>query len=169
MDEFHHHLNSINPSIQFTVELEDTKGQGLPFLDTITIRRGTQLEVNVYRKPTRTDCYLDFNSRHFMCNKRSVVSTLLCIHRAQNIPPTQKGKREETKQVKAVLRDNNYPSSFVNSCKRSLSKLPTDQPSNGFVMLSYVQDISETIGRILRQQQIKVAFKQLRTVNSLFP
>ena len=168
--EFHHHLNSINPSIQFTLELEDTKGQGLPFLDTITKRRGTQLEVNVYRKPTHTDCYLDFNSHHSMCHKRSVVSTLLRIHRAQNIPySTQKGKREETKQVKAVLRDNNYPSSFVNSCKRSLSKLPTDLRSNGFVMLPYVQDMSERIGRILRQQQIKVAFKPLRTVNSLFP
>ena len=41
VDEFHQHLNSINPSIQFTLELEDSKGQGLPFLDTITTRRGT--------------------------------------------------------------------------------------------------------------------------------
>ena len=77
VDEFHHHLNSINPSVQFTLELEDTKGQGLPFLDTITTRWGTQLEVNVYRKPTHTDRYLDFNSHHPMCHKRSVVSTLL--------------------------------------------------------------------------------------------
>ena len=47
VDEFHQHLNSINPHIRFTLELRDTKGQGLPFLDTITTRRGTQLEVNV--------------------------------------------------------------------------------------------------------------------------
>ena len=167
VDEFHQHLNSINSHIQFTLELEDTKGQGLPFLDTITTRRGTQLEVNVYRKPTHTDRYLDFNSRHPMCHKRSVVSTLL--RRAQSIPSTQKGKREERKRVKAVLRDNNYPSSFINSCERSLSKLPTDLPSNGFVVLPYVQGISERISWILRQHQVKVAFKPLRTVNSLFP
>ena len=68
VDEFHQHLNSINPSIQFTIELEDTKGQGLPFLDTIAKRRGTQLEVNVYRKPTHTGRYLDFNSHHPMCH-----------------------------------------------------------------------------------------------------
>ena len=95
VDEFHQHLNSINPNIQFTLELEDTKGRETPFLDTITTRRGTQLEVNVYRKPTHADRYLDFN--------------------------------------------NNYPSSFINSCERSLSKLPTDLPSNGFVVLPYVQ------------------------------
>ena len=64
MDEFHQHLNSINPYIQFALELEDTQEKGLPFLDTIITRRGTQLEVNVYRKPTHTDRYLDFNSHH---------------------------------------------------------------------------------------------------------
>ena len=41
-------------------------------------------------------------------------------------------------------------------------------PSNGFVVLPYVQGISERISWILRQHQIKVAFKPLRTVNSLF-
>jgi len=76
---------------------------------------------------------------------------------------------DETKQVKAVLRDNNYPSSFISSCERSLSKLPTDLPFNGFVVLPNVQGVSERISRILRQQQIKVAFKPLRTLNNLFP
>ena len=165
--EFHQHLNSINPSIQFTVELEDTAEQGLPFLDTIATGSGTRIEVNVYRKSTHTDRYLDFNSHHPMCHKRSVVSTLL--RRAKNIPSTQEGKRKETKRVKSVLRENNYPSSFINKCERSLSKPPEDLPTNGFVVLPYVQRISEKIGRILRQQEIKVAYKPLKTVNSLFP
>ena len=51
VNEFHKHLNSINPNIQFTLELENTNGQGLPFLDTITTRRGTAIQVDVYRKP----------------------------------------------------------------------------------------------------------------------
>ena len=166
VDDFHQHLNSMNANIQFTLELEDTKGQGLPFLDTITTRSGTQLEVNVHRKPTHTNRYLEFNSHHPMCHKRSVVSTLL--RRAQNILSTQKGKREETKRVEAVLRDNNCPSSFINSCKKSLSKLPTDLPSNDVVALPYVQGISERTSRMLRQQQIKVAFKPLITHGEQF-
>ena len=79
--------------------------------------------------------------------------------------PHQHKRGNATKRVKAVLRDNNYPSSFS---ERSLSKLPTDLPSNGFVVLPYVQGISERISRMLRQQQIKVAFKPLRTLNSFF-
>ena len=71
--------------------------------------------------------------------------------------------------MKSVLRENNYPSSFINNCERSLSKPPADLPTNGFVVLPYVQGISEKIGCILRQQEIKVAYKPLKTVNSLFP
>ena len=55
------HLNSIEPSIQFTEERE-TNGK-LPFLDTCV--QGTtdrKLETVVYRKPTHTDKYLSFNS-----------------------------------------------------------------------------------------------------------
>ena len=59
VDQFHRHLNSINPNIQFTLELENTRGQGLSFLDTITSRCGTEIEVDVYRKPTHTDRYLN--------------------------------------------------------------------------------------------------------------
>ena len=40
-------MSFTNISIQSSLELEDTTGQGLPFLGTITTRRGTQLEVNV--------------------------------------------------------------------------------------------------------------------------
>ena len=85
VDEFHKHLNSVNPNIKFTLELENTNGQGLPFLDTITRSRGTEIHVDVYRKPTHTDRYLDFFSCHPLYHKRSVVNTLL--KRANDIPP----------------------------------------------------------------------------------
>ena len=49
-----------SPNIQFTLELENTNWQGLPFLDTITSRRGQGIQVDVCRKPTHTDRYLDF-------------------------------------------------------------------------------------------------------------
>ena len=103
--KFQEYLNSVNLNIQFTLELENTNGQGLPFLDTIT--SGTEIHVDVYRKSTHTDRNLDFSSCHPLCHKRSVVNILL--KKANNIPSTNKERQEETKPVKAVLRDNNYP------------------------------------------------------------
>ena len=106
VDAFHQHLNSINANFQFTLELENTNEYGLPFLDTMS-RCGMAVQEEVYRKPTHTDCYLDFLSHHPSCHKRSVVNMLL-LH-ARNIPSMSKGKQEEMRQVKVVLQENNYP------------------------------------------------------------
>ena len=104
---------------------------------------------------------------HPVCHKRSVVSTL--FRRANNIPSIQRGKHKETKRVDTVLGESKYPSSFINNCERSLSKPPADLPTNGCVALPYVQGISERIGFTLNQEGIKVVYKRLKTVNSLFP
>ena len=57
------HLNSVRPSIKFTVEVE--KEGSLPFLDALLQRKDDgNLDVTVYRKPTHTDRYLDFRSHH---------------------------------------------------------------------------------------------------------
>ena len=55
-DWFHHHVNKIEPCIQFTLEVEK-EGQ-LPFLDVLMKREsdGT-VSTTVYRKQTHTDKY----------------------------------------------------------------------------------------------------------------
>ena len=53
------HLNSVRPSIRFTVEME--KDGGLPSLNTLLHRKENGcLDVTIYRKPTHTNQYLDF-------------------------------------------------------------------------------------------------------------
>ena len=110
--------------------------------------------MDVYRKPTHTDRYLDSFSCHPLCHKRSVYNTLL--RRANNIPSTNKGRREETQRVKAVLPDNNYPMSFIQNCERALTTKPAENNFNGFLVLPYVQGVSEKIGRTLNQQKVEV-------------
>ena len=57
------YLNSIDPHIKFTIEQPNVEG-GIPFLDTFPKPQGDNIVVAVYRKPTHTDRYLDFNSSH---------------------------------------------------------------------------------------------------------
>ena len=52
-------------------------------------------------------------------------------------------------------------------CKPGLTKQPAEDNFNGFVVLPYVQDVS--IGRILKQRKVKVAYKLQQTINRLFP
>ena len=76
------HLNSIEPSIQFTAERE-TDGK-LPFLDTCAQKTTNgRLGTVAYREPTHTDKCLSFISHHPRNHKKSVVTTL--FQRAENL------------------------------------------------------------------------------------
>ena len=59
--------------------------------------------------------------------------------------------------------------SFIRNCERALTTQSAEDNFNGFVELPYVQGVSEKIGRILKQQEVKVAYKPKKTINSLFP
>ena len=73
---FLQHINSVDPAIKFTVE--DNKEDGsIPFLDTMVKPEadGT-LSITVYRKPTHTDQYLQWDSHNHLPAKFSVIHTL---------------------------------------------------------------------------------------------
>ena len=59
--------------------------------------------------------------------------------------------------------------SFIQNCERALTTKPAENNFNVFVVLPYVHGVSEKIGRILKQQKVKVAYKPQQTINSLFP
>ena len=59
-DSLLNHLNSIDPNIKFTIEPPNDKGV-IPFLDTFSRPSCNKINTSVYRKPTHTHRYLDFN------------------------------------------------------------------------------------------------------------
>ena len=69
------HINNLDPHIQFTSE--DAKPDGsLPFLDTIVLPQpDNSLLTSVYRKPTHTDLYLQWDTHHHLQAKFSVINT----------------------------------------------------------------------------------------------
>ena len=87
-NEFFQHINSLEDKIKFTAESTRPDGS-IPFLDTlVTPRSDGSLETKVYRKPTHTNQYLQWDSHHAINNRYSIISTLL--HRAKNICSSKK-------------------------------------------------------------------------------
>ena len=80
---FLQYINSIDPAIQITVEnnKEDT---AISYLNTIVkLEADGNLSTTVYRRPTHTDQYIQWNSHHHLSVKFSVINTL--NHRAQTM------------------------------------------------------------------------------------
>ena len=121
------HLNSIQPSIQFTQELE--KDGSLPFLDVLLSRSsdGT-VQTSVYWKETHTDLYLNLYSHHLTLHKSAVVQTLR--RRATTHSSNDVLVRREILSITEVLQSNNYPRQFFNRILHSPTSLrqPDDRP-----------------------------------------
>ena len=164
------HLNSTGPSIQFTLERE-TDGK-LPFLDTY-VQRTTdgKLETVVYRKPTHTDKYLSFNSHHPRSHKNSVVTTL--FQRAENLTSNKDGRENECQYATNVLKENNYPKSFLYDCLRRPTLTNCNSPDGdyavkGFAKVPSIQRIAEPIRKVLNNCGIKVALKPFQILGHIF-
>ena len=99
-------------------------------------------------------------------NKHSVARTLMDC--ARNIPSTEEEVSRETKRVAKALATNNYPANFIHN-GRQLSRQQeiNDIDHLGFVILPYAKGFSERVAKVLRDFNIKVAHKPIRTISSI--
>ena len=102
VQQFLDHLNGVEPSIQFTVELE-SDGK-LPFpLDVFQQDPDGSISTNVYRKATHMERYLDFMSHHPLAHKLAVVKTLRGKAEAICLDVTTK---DQTRRIRQALINN---------------------------------------------------------------
>ena len=152
-EEFLHHINTMDPSFQFTVE-EAKEDGSIPFLNT-TIRPeadGT-FTIGVYRKPTHSDLYLPRDSNHNLAAKYSVINTL--SHRTHTICSTPKLVEEELKHLEQVLGQCKYPKWAIEKVfRKQQSKEKKQTPPSKHsakkchIVIPYTQGISESIKNI---------------------
>ena len=88
----------------------------------------------MYGKPTHTDRYLDFHSRHDNNHKISTAATL--IHRAINVPNSQTGRDQEINRVYTALDSiNGYPTNLITQItKKKCLPTPEEQCRDVFQM-----------------------------------
>ena len=115
-EEFFHHINSIEDSIQFTAEATQADGT-LPFLDVLVIPQPDgSISTAVYRKPTHTNQYLQWDSHHEISAKYSVISTL--FHRAKEVCSTKQQLDDEQDHIKQALSACKYPKWALNRVEK---------------------------------------------------
>ena len=173
VQELHDHINDIEkPFIRFTKEEPGPDG-GVPFLDTyIMTDDNGNIITRVYRKPTHTDLYLNWNSHHPVCARMGVIRTL--YHRAQLVCSTEDILHEEQKHLRDVLRINDYPEWAIHRGQKQIAKDKASNPSSkdkkdykGFVVVPYVKGLSEPYKRSLEKVGVQVFFKAGCTLRNM--
>ena len=170
-DSLLNYLNSVDSNIKFTVEPPNEQG-AIPFLDTFPRPSGNKITISVYRKPTHTDRYLDFNSNHPKLAKRAVVRAL--TDRAKNVCSSPELLAEEMDHLGKVLRYNNYPKWMIDQHGRNSSQRNPIDPETGnevkksvFISAPYFPGLSESFKQLFRYTPVQVCFKGQKTIKSL--
>ena len=169
VNQLQEHLNSTDPHIKLTIELPGT--DGLPFLDTLTKPTPNSIEFTVYRKPTHTDRYLDYNFNHPISAKLSVIHSL--IHRAKQICSTPELLAKEMDHLHRVLQDSHYPTQFFQQSKPQQKANKKPNPSTvkfiegARVVIPYIKGLREQYRHTLAKYRARVFFKGTSTTKSL--
>ena len=147
--------------MKLTIELPGT--DGLLFLDTLTKPIPNSIESTVYRKPTHTDRYLDYNCNHPISAKLSVIHAL--INRAKQVCSTPEFLAKEMDHLHKVLQDNHYPTQFLQQGKpqqntNKKANLSTVKFIEGVrIAIPYIKGLSEQYRHVLakyREFSLKV-------------
>ena len=179
------HINSKDPSIQFTVE-EPGPDAYIAFLDTkVTPGPNNTINTTVYRKPTHTDQHLHWDSNHFITTKHSVYNTL--AHRVKVVSSNPTALSKELDHIRRAIQSCLFPTWALNrvwhNCKHKHNNRdpnPTDtnihntndttdcnKQRNISMVVSYIQGLGEKFKRVCNKQGIQVHFKGTNTINSL--
>ena len=154
-DQFFDVLNFLHPSLRFTVE-EENDGV-LPFLDVKIEKSSNEFLTSVYREPTFTGLYTNWNSFEPTKRKPNRVGTL--VHDALKICSKSK-LQEELNQIRSILQQNGYLEIVISSSIRnkiSRFDLPKQGPQKCpvYLKLPWIGKIS-----LKFESQIKSAAKK---------
>ena len=162
---FLEHINSIRPSIQFIMEIEEDRK--IPFLDVLVVKDSGRIRTEVYRKPTHTDRYLHYQSYHPQHIKTGIIRTL--IRRSEQICNTAEAADHERRHLIQVFQSNGYPTAFIQRAmnpKRTSTKDKQAAPL-ATISIPYIKGTSERIRRCLSRVDIQVTFRSRATMRSL--
>ena len=180
VEKFRNYLNKQHKSLKFTSEIEENGS--LSFLDIKISRENNKFVTSVYRKPTFTGVFSNFESFIPDIYKRGLIETLL--HRSFRLCSNYENFHREIETLKSILKHNSYPHNLVNHCiKKFLNKLFVQRGLNFMVskrelicLLPYLGKASldlrtrlrRTIERNLPFCKLKIIFRSKCRLNTLF-
>ena len=166
--------------------MENNKeGGAIPFLDTIGKPEADgNLSITIYRKPTYTDQYLQWDSHQHLSAKFSVINIL--IHRAKTVCSNPELLHKEMDYLRKALTQCKYPKLALDKVERRLNRpssevidgannqgtagaqrTTNEVKTKGHIVIPYTQGHCESIKKISGRYGTETHFKGSSTIKNL--
>jgi len=170
-DDFREYLNSIEPRIQFTSEIE--LNRVLNFADLSIKRLDDKFIMKVYRKGTHTNKYINWRSNHPKSYITGTMKTL--IYRAYDLCTLREDREEELELLKDTFIVNDCPVKVVDSVfQKYIPHKYKPQPNkekpkhqidfDKVINLPFIRGFSEKVKREMHKEGITVVFGKGKTI-----
>ena len=148
----------------------------IPFLDVLIIPdEEGNLKTTVYRKPTHTDLYLQWDSNHQVSSKYSVIGSLQ--YRANTICSNKELLRSEEHHIEEALTRCKYSTWRMNKPKmktktaanrnKKRNNITNNNIQRPHTVIPYYQGISESMKKACSEYGVQVYFKGGNTIKNL--
>lgn len=162
LDSFLDLVHALHYNFKFTVNKHVDK---LSFLDVLVIRNGTQVDTDVFKKPTSSDQYLHFTSHHPSHTKRNIPYAL--ASRLCRIVSNQNTLHLRLDELRIKLLNLQYPHLLIDDAiNKSLRNIGNHQTKPALneaivpIVFTYSQDNTNFINNNV--------VRQLNTMNQSF-
>jgi hypothetical protein len=164
-------LNSLNSSIQFTMETE--QNLSLNFLDLTISHTTSKFSYKIFRKATYTDSIIPNDSSHPPKTKKAALYSM--INRLMSIPLSPPDYEREKNIILQIALNNGYNENTVVTIinkvnKRMMSKhlygpCPNETPN--FRRIHYIPSLAPLITNSLKEHKITPAFYTNNTLKHI--
>lgn len=165
-------LNNYSNNIKFTVEIE--KNGELPFLDTLIIRSGSNIITNIYKKPSKSNRMMNFDSYHPLPQKLSILyGEIARIYRISHISFLHENIENFIKQCEL----NGYTKKMVEQMnnkyivKQWKMKKKIKTPENNLKFrgsLTYVPGLTDIMVKLFRSEGVLLAKRPVKPLSRLY-
>ena len=157
LNQFQTYMNAQHPNMNFTSEIESENS--LAFLDVFVTRVIDRFVTSVYRKPTFSGVYTNYDSYIPQVYKAGLLYTL--IHRSFSICSSWESFHKEVDRIKLFMQKNGYPSTLIDkTISFFLNKLfvkpavveTTDNPTKTYqIILPYLGVFTRRVEKKMKQ------------------
>jgi len=164
----HSHINKVHPNLQFTPTFEHNNS--ISFLNLLIIRQPTQIEIDIFRKPTTTDTTINYNSNHPTEHKMAACRYL--INRMLSLPLSTERRIVDWQKTRKIANNNKFPIHHTAKLRAQIqSKTQMNTTNNGninkWATFTYHSSKVRKITNLFKQTDIKIALKSTNTLQQL--